>query len=272
MHAGAGAAEAGALDAISPLPMSSIYMRIRRRARQIAARFPPPDFYQDQRTACQFSEKFFKSDAVIKKLRQYVTDHLEDDFGHGMQHVIKVAIDAGALMYIETEADDLDPGQLARRLCIIQSAGLLHDFKRKQKNHARLAAENAKKILQHYPFSPAEIEDICRAIASHEAFKHRTTASTSAGRLAAGCLYDADKFRWGPDNFTDTLWEMVAYLNPPLDKFMARYPRGMRGLARIKSTFRTRTGQKYGPQFIDLGIAIGEELFKVIQTDFAQYL
>jgi hypothetical protein len=46
----------------------------------------------------------------------------------------------------------------------------------------------------------------------------------------------------------------------------------MEGLVKIKQTFRTDTGKKYGPQFIDTGISIGEELFRVINTEFRSYL
>jgi len=46
----------------------------------------------------------------------------------------------------------------------------------------------------------------------------------------------------------------------------------MEKLAKIKRTFRTRTGKKYGPQFIDLGVSIGKELFNVINTEFAHLL
>jgi hypothetical protein len=53
---------------------------------------------------------------------------------------------------------------------------------------------------------------------------------------------------------------------------MDGYPQGMEKIESIKTTFRTSTGQKYGPQFIDLGLSIGEELFDVIKTEFSAYL
>jgi hypothetical protein len=46
----------------------------------------------------------------------------------------------------------------------------------------------------------------------------------------------------------------------------------MEKLKTIKTTFRTATGKKYGPQFIDLSLAIGEELFGVIKSEFSRYL
>jgi len=43
----------------------------------------------------------------------------------------------------------------------------------------------------------------------------------------------------------------------------------MKGIARIKDTFRTETGKVYGPEFIDLGLAIGEKIYRFLQERFA---
>ena len=252
--------------------MTSIYSRIRERARQIVSRCPVPDFYHDHAAANDHSNAFFETDSVIKQLKQFVAEHLEDDFGHGLEHAVKVTIEAGALMDIEGKAAGYDDRILEGRLRVVQSAGLLHDIKRKKKDHSKHGAEHARKVLENYPFVADEIEDICRAIHNHEAFTSNITIDTSDGALVADCLYDADKFRWGPDNFAYTVWDMVAFYNPPLTKFMERYPKGMEGLANIKSTFRTNTGKKYGPQFIDIGLGIGEELYRVIKAEFSAYL
>ncbi len=61
---------------------------------------------------------------------------------------------------------------------------------------------------------------------------------------------------------------MVGFVNPPLQTFVDHYPKGMALLKRIRETFRSQTGRRYGPQFIDIGLAIGDELFQVILTDF----
>jgi hypothetical protein len=252
--------------------MQSIYARLREQARHIVASFPPPDFYQDQSKAYDYSSRFFKSDPEIRKLCRFVGDNLDDDFGHGLQHAIKVAIDAGALMNIEGQAAGYGESVLARQTQIVQCAGLLHDTMRKKKDHSKHSADYARTVLEDYSLSYDEIEDTCRAIQNHEAFKDTVPIDTAQGVLISDCLYDADKFRWGPDNFTDTLWDMVSFLNPPLSKFMARYPRGMESLEKIKTTFRTTTGKQYGPQFLDLGLAIGQKLHDVILADFSEYL
>ena len=252
--------------------MHSIYARLRERARQIVSSHPPPDFYQDHSQAYEYSSRLFKADPEVRKLLRFVSDNLDDDFGHGLQHAIKVTIDAGALMNIEGQAAGYSESMLVRRIQIVQCAGLLHDTKRKKKDHSRHGADYARTVLEDYSLSYDEIEDVCRAIHNHEAFKNNIPIDTAEGVLISDCLYDADKFRWGPDNFTDTLWDMVSFLNPPLSKFMARYPQGMESLEKIKTTFRTETGKQYGPQFLDLGLAIGQKLHDVILSDFSEYL
>lgn len=252
--------------------MNQIYSRIRDQARQIVARFPIPDFYRDHSRAHEYANAFFETDPVIKNLKQFVTEHLEDDFGHGLQHAIKVTVEAGALMVIEGRADGYGEDVLNARVRVVQCAGLLHDIKRKKKDHSKHGADYARKVLENFPFSAEEVDYIYRAIRNHEAFTSKIAVDTPEGALVADCLYDADKFRWGPDNFAYTLWDMISYYNPPLNQFMERYPKGMQEIARIKSTFQTPTGKKYGPQFIDIGLAIGEELYDVIKTEFCDYL
>jgi hypothetical protein len=65
---------------------------------------------------------------------------------------------------------------------------------------------------------------------------------------------------------------MASFFEIPVVKFMELYPNGMENIAKIKHTFRTGTGKKFGPQFIDTGLAIGEELFDVIHREFADLL
>ena len=252
--------------------MQPIYARLREQARLIVSSFPSPDFYIDHSQAYEYSSSLFKTDPEIRKLCRFVSENLDDDFGHGLQHAIKVTIDAGALMNIEGQAAGYSESMLERRTQIVQSAGLLHDAKRKKRDHSKHGADFARSVLENYSLSYDEIEDVCRAIQNHEAFKRNVTIDTTEGVLISDCLYDADKFRWGPDNFTDTLWDMVSFLNPPLSKFMARYPQGMESLEKIKTTFRTETGKQYGPQFLDLGLAIGQKIHDVILSDFAEYL
>lgn len=249
--------------------MDPTYDRIREHARRIAARLPCPAFYTDCAREVQFSREFFDTDPVVGRLFAYVGKHLEDDFGHGLDHAVKVSLDAGTLILVEARRRNAPQSSMSKRLRLVQSAGLLHDIRRKHKHHAQKGAEAARKILADYPFSVQEIADIYSAIGNHEAFTQPAPVDTAQGRLVSDCLYDADKFRWGPDNFTDTVWDMVSFSRIPLSAFVAHYPKGIRGLARIRDTFRSATGIRYGPEFIDQGLAIGDELLQVIRTEFA---
>jgi hypothetical protein len=141
--------------------MQPIYHQIRRRARQIILRHPTPDFYHDHGLAYEASKKLFDSDLVVKKLLSFVAGTLEDDFGHGLMHAVKVSHDAGTLVHIEAQLSGYDKDRLCRLVCLVQTAGLLHDIKRKRKDHSAHAATYAKKVLKKYPFSPEEIENIC---------------------------------------------------------------------------------------------------------------
>jgi hypothetical protein len=248
--------------------MLTVYDRLRERARAIIATFDPPPFYTDCRTACTASRRLFDEDPVIARLKTFIHRHVEEDFGHGLLHLTKVTLDAGALIHIEGRNAGYEAAYLERRMQLVQCAGLLHDFKRKDADHAEAGAQFARELLKAYPFEEGEIEEISLAIRNHEAFKPPLAAPSDSGRLISDSLYDADKFRWGPDNFADTVWEMVAYHQPSLEDFVSRYPKGMAGIERIKPTFRTPTGRRYGPQFIDLGLAVGRELLTVIQNEF----
>ena len=251
--------------------MDSIYTRIRSQALIIAAKYPPPDFYQAYEEQVEYSSRFFSEDAMIVDLRGFVAGKIENDFGHGLDHAKKVALDAGALMAIESRQCDYSSAQLKHLVRMAQCAGLFHDILRKEENHARRSADYAAQILKGYSFADGDVVDICVAIRNHEAFKETEETVTPEGALLSDCLYDSDKFRWGPENFTHTVWDMVKFGNIPVKQFVSYYPRGIAFLDKIKPTFRSRTGKAFGPQFIDLGLAIGRELYAYIQTEKAEY-
>jgi hypothetical protein len=63
---------------------------------------------------------------------------------------------------------------------------------------------------------------------------------------------------------------MLRYSRPPL-RLIHRF-QWMKGIARILGTFRTETGKTYGPEFIDLGLKIGEKILEFLQERFAAEL
>jgi hypothetical protein len=252
--------------------MDPVYFCLRKSARKIVSRFPVPDFYRDWDREFHQARWFLETDERLVRLTAFVAERIESDFGHGLTHAVKVAVDAGTLLLAETEVAGADLEGRLHRVRMVQAASLLHDIKRKQTDHAHAGADEANRLLGGFRFRRPDVETICYAIRNHEAFKGQEPPPSREAAVIADCLYDADKFRWGPDNFTDTIWEMVAFSNPPLSEFFRRYPVGMEKLQQIRGTFRSQTGRRYGPQFIDFGIAIGEELLKAILEDFSHLL
>ncbi len=253
--------------------MNEIYRLIRDRARQIVARFPAQPFYTDFPLAVEQSHHIFQTNPIILEIKDFVAGSIGENLGHGLDHAVKVTLDAGSLVIIEGERNGSSKQEINRRVLLAQCSGLLHDIKRDQPSHAEKGALLARETLKTYSFFRMdEIDDIANAICNHEAFKCPVEINTPQGALISDCLYDADKFRWGPDNFTHTVWDMLMISKTPLPAFFSLYPKGIKGLANIKNTFRTETGKIYGPQFIDTGLSIGEELYEVIRTEFSEYV
>lgn len=246
--------------------MDSRYETVRQLARELVAESTPPVFYDKFSTEHTLSKTFFENNALINEMTDFVTAEIENDFGHGLHHSIKVAIDAGTLVIIECRLSEFSKEKTERILLLVQCAGLLHDIKRKEKNHAVKSADFALEFLKKYSLSQTEINDICNAIQSHEAFKEIVCNFSIEGKIISDCLYDADKFRWGPDNFAHTVWEMVTFSKIPLNEFMAHFPKGIKVIEKIKYTFRSETGKEYGPEFINIGTSIGHELFNKINN------
>ena len=197
--------------------------------------------------------------------RSLAAPRYDDDFGHGLQHATKVSVDAGTIVLLEGEKYFTVQAELERAVIVVQLAGLLHDVKRKEEKHALAGANMARELLQDFPLTCAEVNYIADAIANHEAFSEPQTLETLTGQLVADALYDADKFRWGPDNFTHTVWYMMSYQQVDIAELLGRFPWGVDGIQRIKETFRTNIGAQYGPEFIDLGVQIGREIYQHLQ-------
>ncbi len=252
--------------------MKDIYEEMIAASEAIAASFPQPSFYGCCREPLDLSLSLLRQDPQVMRCHALVLDKLKDDLGHGRDHSEKVALEAGAVAYIEGERLPLGES-LRREACLLaQIAGLLHDLKRNEKDHAKAGASAALRMLQEISISPEKGEYIAQAIANHEAFVEAKKVSSPVGQMISDALYDADKFRWGPDNFTHTLWQMLRSSKAGIVPLIRRFPKGMEGISKIKKTFRTETGKKYGPEFIDLGLEIGWKIYQFLEERFSEEL
>jgi hypothetical protein len=218
--------------------MKDIYDEMMAVSLQIALSFPEPRFYIECREALDFVHSLYDKDPQVLRCRIILLNELKDDLGHGMDHSGKVALEAGALAYIEGKGGSLGESSILKELSI----------------------------------APEKDEYIVQAIANHEAFVEPQKIDSPVGQMISNALYDADKFRWGPDNFTQTLWQMLRSSEVSIVPLIHRFPKGMEGIAAIKETFRTETGKIYGPEFIELGLQIGEKIYQFLLERFAEEL
>ncbi|MGC8719095.1 MAG: HD domain-containing protein [Thermodesulforhabdaceae bacterium] len=233
-----------------------------RKSCEFASRYQKPEFYIRFQAEVARSKHLYFTNPLIILLREAIEDRLEvsEKLGHGIYHSSRVAWDCAALLDIELKHSGNMSAQRDRILILGLAAGLLHDIARCEPNHAEVGAQEAAKILRLLPFTEDEIIFICRAIRNHEAFKRPVISPDPLGQLLSDCLYDADKFRWGFDNFTHTIWRMIEHQNLSVQDIIERFPWGIDGIRKIASTFRTPTGRQFGPEIIENGIAIGRDI------------
>lgn len=235
------------------------YIRAIDLARKIAAEVGTPRFHLERQREIKLSREMFAAEPLVGEGLRIVGEQ-GDCLGHGLPHVRKVAIDVGALILIE-QRDISDDASVRRLVLLAHLAALFHDIRRSEKSHAEQGADAAAGILASFPIRDDECAEIAGAIRNHEAFRPFRVEEGVDARLLSDALYDADKFRWGPDNFTETLWAMVVSRGIPLRTILPRFLRGLEGLRQIRASFRTATGREYGPDFIDRGLLIGQRLY-----------
>lgn len=197
-------------------------------------------------------------------LRERLQAVFQNDLGHGLFHSMHVSLDTATLICVEIESNGMNEAPIERLMLLGLLAGLLHDICRNEDSHAEAGALEAARILEDYPLEAEEIECILLAIKNHEAFVAPQPCKRSWEQLVSDCLYDADKFRWGADTFTHTLWHMADHHGFGPRELVERFPWGMTGVMKIIETFRTATGREFGPEIIETGMAIGKEIYRYL--------
>lgn len=241
--------------------MDDIFELLKKEASRLASELPAPAFYKDLAAQADYSHELFFDHPLPLRMQEDVIPFLYDNFGHGVEHSKKVALDAATIILYE--GGTIEQNKIRHLALMGQLAGLMHDIQRMEDDHAQKAGETAFMILRDYPLSDNEKAMIARAVAEHEAFTdYKPDPDDIEQNLLSGALYDADKFRWGPDNFCTTLWEICDHENWSLNEIYARFPYGLEIIESILPTFRTEAGKKYGPEMIDMGLKIGKKIYK----------
>ncbi len=239
----------------------AVYQRLQEKALAFARDLPPPSFYGHHAALIRRSEDALLNHHLIRKCRSHL-DESQLECAHGLCHCEAVARDAGVIMLLEATAQGMNGAETEMLFITAIIAGLFHDIKRREDDHAVRGSIESERILNALGVDERSRTYISYAIRNHEAFKATCDLDDEAGCMVSDALYDADKFRWGPENFSVTLWLMVTSRNTPLESLHRDFKEKMKGIERIKGTFRTGTGRRYGPEFIDQGIVIGNAIYE----------
>jgi hypothetical protein len=241
------------------------YEFLQARAYEVARALPKPAFYSAHAEAVHQADNTLKTYDLIRKCHAYL-DESKLECAHGLCHCEAVARDAGAIVLVEGNQRGMSSDEVMPLFIAAIIAGLLHDIKRSEDDHAVRGSLEAEAILKTLKVDDRRRAYITYAIRNHEAFKTTCDLNDPEGCMVSDALYDADKFRWGPENFTGTLWLMVSARETPIAILHKTFREKMKGIERIKDTFRTGTGKRYGPEFIDQGIQIGNAIYTEMST------
>lgn len=243
-----------------------MFEKLQRLAQEFSRELPTPGFYTIFAKEIERSRDMLSSNHLVKQC----VNHLEigqEEMGHGFAHSRAVAVDAGALSIIESSKAGYDTSVVEQLVRAAHIAGLLHDIKRGEEDHAYRGSRVAEQLIDCFGLSENFKRYVVVAIRNHEAFKKQVPTEDEYGRLLSDALYDADKFRWGVDNFTEMLWDMLRSGNIEKDELLNGYHRGLEYIEKIKETFRTETGKRYGPEIIETGLTLGRRLYPYIKDE-----
>jgi hypothetical protein len=216
-------------------------------------------FYLDFQKYHKLSKTFFFTNPLVGRCKKDVLPFLEHNPAPEIEHAKKVAIDAGTLILVEGRG--WDPARIKRWSLLAQLAGLMHDMHAPDPDHASLGAATARQILAGYPLVDTEKEAIVSAVRDHDNVSGTTCIRSSICGWVSNALYDADKFRWSLDNLRASLFAtMVKEKQDPMLDIWLQLPEKIKKIRSAASTFKTVTGQRYGFQFINAGLAIGDYL------------
>ena len=250
--------------------MKSIDKRIldmKRRAKDLSAARPHQPYFHDLANELAHAKDIFFDNSMVLHMQGDALVFLDEACGLGVEHAKKVAVDTAAL--ILAEPSGLNQDERRRMAILAELAGLLHDATRHEEDHAAQGADLAMRLLRGYAISSEERLWVAQAIAEHENPNGSAPIGPEPALLLAAALYDADKFRYGPDIFATTLWELCECDEARLEDIALIFPEGPRKARGYIDTFRTVEGRRHGPQLLAEGLSLAEELTRMLERTLA---
>jgi len=241
---------------------------LKRRARELAARRPQNAFALDCAEELGHASTLFFEHPLMQRLQSDALGFLNEPCGIGVEHGKRVAIDAAALALAEPTG--LDPEERRRLALLAEMAGLLHDAMRFEEDHAEKGADLCLRLLGGYPLSPEERLLVAQAVALHETALPLSGDGPEPARLLSGVVHDADSFRFGPDIFSATVWELCDCDEWTLEDIARAFPEGPKRAASLVKGFRTEQGRRYGPALIAEGLSLAPEYTRLFEQMLAK--
>jgi len=240
---------------------------LKRHARELSASRPQPAFILECAEELSHASNIFFDHPLMLRLQNDAIAFLNDPLGLGVEHGKRVAMDAAALVLAEPSG--LDQEQRRRIALLAEMAGLLHDALRHEDDHPDKGADLCLRILRGYPLAPEERMWIAQAVSLHEADQPQTEAGPECARLLCGAVHDADRFRFGPDIFTTTLWEFCECDEWTLEEIAQTFPKGPKHAESCMHGFRTEQGRRYGPALISEGLTLAKGYERLLTKTLA---
>ncbi|HOT20366.1 MAG TPA: hypothetical protein PLH80_01855 [Spirochaetota bacterium] len=232
----------------------------RQFVKSCAATLPLPRFYRDNYRYISIAQWIATASSFVRYCSRCMYNK-GTALGHSFYHAEKVAIESAAIVLKERGASE----HSIHLAVLALMAGYFHDYFREMSDHPSKAAEYVQNHFYHF-IPEDDVLAISFAIQNHEAFKEHQQVDNDDLMLLSNALYDADKFRWGPDNFLYTIWDMVATLHISHNDIVMHFSEGVAHIDTIRHTFRSKTGIQYGPEFIDHGLVIAKQLKNYLEA------
>src|SRR5512143_728519 len=147
-----------------------LYQKLRSTAHRIAGTLPKPAFYGKYEAIIHQANETLLSSETMHRCREHL-EASQLECAHGLYHCEAVARDAGAIVLIEAQEQGIAGSAVESLYTSAIIAGLLHDIKRKEQDHAIRGSIEAEKILTDLGMDLRERQYVADAIRNHEAFQ-----------------------------------------------------------------------------------------------------